>query len=79
MDVLVDVDLERGLLVRPGRDVVIELGPEADEQRYCRALVDNGLLCKETSKGVLRIAPPLNIGPDDLDLGYQRIAKVLEP
>ena len=42
-----------------------------------RRLIDEGLLCKETGRGVLRVAPPLTIGQQDLDLGYERIAAVL--
>jgi ornithine--oxo-acid transaminase len=61
----------RGLLIG------IELTPEADERRYTRRLIDQGLLCKETGRSVLRIAPPLTIGQQELDLGYERIAAVL--
>ena len=41
----------------------VELYPEAGgARRYCEALMDAGLLCKETHDNVIRFAPPLIIG-----------------
>ncbi len=40
----------------------IEMKPEANgARRYCEALAQKGVLCKETHEHVIRIAPPLNI------------------
>ncbi|MDP2915124.1 MAG: ornithine--oxo-acid transaminase [Candidatus Aminicenantes bacterium] len=55
----------------------IELYPEAGgARRFCEALKDAGLLCKETHDNVIRFAPPLIIKKEELDWAYQRIAGV---
>jgi ornithine--oxo-acid transaminase len=62
----------RGLLIG------VELKPEAGEaRRFCEALKDEGLLCKETHQTVIRFAPPLTITRDDIDWSLERIEKVL--
>ena len=62
----------RGLLIG------IELKPDAGgAAKYNRRLAELGVLCKETGDTVLRVAPPLTISQEDLDLGYERIAQVL--
>jgi ornithine--oxo-acid transaminase len=56
----------------------IELHPEAGgARRFCEALQHEGLLCKETHKHVIRMAPPLVITKDELDWALERIEKVL--
>ncbi|MCC7020809.1 MAG: ornithine--oxo-acid transaminase [Ardenticatenales bacterium] len=46
----------------------IELWPEAGgARRYCEDLQGRGVLCKETHHHVIRIAPPLVIGPTEVD------------
>jgi ornithine--oxo-acid transaminase len=63
----------RGLLIG------IELVPEAGgAKRFCKALAREGILCKETSDHVIRIAPPLNIDEKDLDWAFERIERVLK-
>jgi ornithine--oxo-acid transaminase len=58
--------------------IAIELKPEAGgARRFCEALQREGLLCKETHSTVIRIAPPLIIGRDEIDWAVERIAKVL--
>jgi len=58
--------------------IAIELNDEAGgARRFCEALQDDGLLCKETHATVIRVAPPLMIGRDDIDWAVERIAKVL--
>jgi ornithine--oxo-acid transaminase len=55
----------------------VELYPEAGgARRFCEALKDNALLCKETHDNVIRFAPPLIIGKKDLDWAFARIAEV---
>jgi ornithine--oxo-acid transaminase len=62
----------RGLLIG------IELVPEAGGAKgYCKKLKAEGMLCKETSRDVIRIAPPLIIEQTDLDWAFERIEKVL--
>ncbi|MEM9555745.1 MAG: ornithine--oxo-acid transaminase [Acidobacteriota bacterium] len=46
-------------------------------RRFCEALQDLGVLCKETHEHVIRIAPPLVISQEDLDWGLDQIADVL--
>jgi ornithine--oxo-acid transaminase len=58
--------------------IAIELNDEAGgARRFCEALQDEGLLCKETHATVIRVAPPLTIGRDEIDWAVERIAKVL--
>ena len=55
----------------------VELYPEAGgARRFCEALKDNALLCKETHDNVIRFAPPLIIGTKDLDWAFARISEV---
>jgi ornithine--oxo-acid transaminase len=55
----------------------IELRPEAGgARRFCEALKDAGLLCKETHESVIRFAPPLIIRKPDLDWAFERIRHV---
>jgi ornithine--oxo-acid transaminase len=58
--------------------IAIELNDEAGgARRFCEALQEEGLLCKETHATVIRVAPPLTIGRDEIDWAVERIAKVL--
>lgn len=45
---------------------------------YCEALMQEGILCKETHDHVIRIAPPLIITREEIDWAVERIAKVLQ-
>jgi ornithine--oxo-acid transaminase len=56
----------------------VELHAEAGGARkFCEALQQEGLLCKETHEHVIRIAPPLTIKREEVDWALERIAKVL--
>ena len=44
---------------------------------YCEALMQEGILCKETHVNIIRFAPPLVISKADLDWAIERIEKVL--
>ncbi len=58
--------------------IAIELNREAGgARRFCEALQEEGLLCKETHATVIRVAPPLTIGRDEIDWAVERLAKVL--
>jgi len=46
-------------------------------RRFCEALRDEGLLCKETHVHTLRLAPPLVITREELDTALDTIARVL--
>ncbi len=56
--------------------VAIELNGPA--RPICEALMREGLLCKETHDNVIRLAPPLTIGREDLLWACDRVQKVLE-
>ncbi|NWF99961.1 MAG: ornithine--oxo-acid transaminase [Thermoanaerobaculaceae bacterium] len=56
----------------------VELHPEAGgARRFCEALQQEGLLCKETHVNTIRLAPPLVITREEIDWALERIAKVL--
>jgi len=58
--------------------VGIVLRPEAGgARRFCEALMDRGLLCKETHWNVIRLAPPLVITREEIDWAVNRLAEVL--
>jgi ornithine--oxo-acid transaminase len=58
--------------------VGIELHPEAGgARRFCEALQQEGLLCKETHDHVIRLAPPLVITKEELDWALERLERVL--
>ncbi len=62
-----------------GLFIGVELHPEAGgARRFCEALKDEGLLCKETHEHVIRFAPPLVIGKEDIDWAFDKIKAVLE-
>ena len=57
----------------------IELKPEAGgARRFCEALKEEGLLCKETHKNVIRFAPPLIIKQKELNWAFKRIKQVFK-
>lgn len=61
-----------------GLFIGVELKPEAGGARkYCEALKDLGVLCKETHENVIRFAPPLVITKDEIDWVLEKVNKVL--
>ncbi|MBN1155958.1 ornithine--oxo-acid transaminase [candidate division KSB1 bacterium] len=46
-------------------------------RRFCEALMERGLLCKETHVNVIRLAPPLVITKKEIDWALERIENVL--
>ena len=56
----------------------IALTPEAGPAKaWCKQLLHEGMLCKDTVESVMRIAPPLVIEEMDLDWAFERIARTL--
>jgi len=56
----------------------VELKPESGgARRFCEALQDRGILCKETHKHVIRFAPPLVIKREEIDWALEHITDVL--
>lgn len=61
-----------------GLMIGIELIPEAGGARkYCEELKAKGMLCKDTHKDVIRLAPPLIITKENVDWMMERISPVL--
>jgi ornithine--oxo-acid transaminase len=55
----------------------VELEPAAGgARRFCEALAEKGLLCKETHEHTIRFAPPLVITREELDWAFERVAAV---
>jgi ornithine--oxo-acid transaminase len=56
----------------------IELHPEAGTAKdYCKKLMAEGMLCKDTHEQTMRIAPPLCITRKEIDWAVERLYKVL--
>ena len=62
----------RGLFV--GMEIEPSLGTA---RAVCEALMDRGLLSKETHETVVRLAPPLVIEKQEIDWALQQIREVL--
>jgi len=61
-----------------GLFIGVELHPEAGgARRFCEALKNRGVLCKETHTNVIRFAPPLVITKDEIDWAMERVTEVL--
>ena len=61
-----------------GLMVAVEFHPEVGgARRFCENLKDAGLLCKETHKNTLRLAPPLVITREQVDWALEIIERVL--
>lgn len=61
-----------------GLFIGIELKKEArGARRFCEALKQKGILCKETHENVIRFAPPLIITKEDIDWAFPKIEEVL--
>ena len=63
----------RGLFV--GIDIDPALG---SAREICESLMDRGLLSKETHETVVRLAPPLVIGREEIDWAVDQIGEVLD-
>lgn len=56
----------------------IELHPSAGgARRFCEALKDHGVLCKDTRRHIIRVTPPLVITREEVDWAVERFEKVL--
>lgn len=69
-------------LVKEIRGRGLMIGVEMKEEygtarKYCEALMELGILCKETHQQIIRFAPPLIITKEDIDWAMERIGKVL--
>lgn len=63
----------RGLMIG------VDIDPAAGTAKeFCKRFKDVGVLCKDTRKQTIRIAPPLVITKDEVEWALERIAQVLE-
>jgi ornithine--oxo-acid transaminase len=61
-----------------GLFIGVELNEEAGgARRFCEALMERGILAKETHENVIRFAPPLIITKEEIDWAMERISEVL--
>ena len=60
-----------------GRGLFIGVELHVPARRFCEALRDRGILCKETHVNTIRFAPPLVISQEDLDWAIGHIEDVL--
>jgi ornithine--oxo-acid transaminase len=61
-----------------GLFIGVELLPKAGgARRFCEALQERGVLCKETHHHIIRFAPPLVITKEQIDWAMERIEDVL--
>ena len=60
-----------------GRGLWIGFVLDTKARPYCEALMQEGLLCKETHDNVIRFAPPLVITKEEIDWAFDRISKVV--
>ncbi len=61
-----------------GLFIGVELKTEAKgARRFCEALMQKKILCKETHENVIRFAPPLVIKKEEIDWALPKIADVL--
>jgi ornithine--oxo-acid transaminase len=57
---------------------IVLKGESGGARRFCEALMEQGLLCKETHWNVIRLAPPLVITQGEIDWALERLAEVLQ-
>lgn len=60
-----------------GRGLFIGVELHTPARRFCEALRDRGILCKETHGNVIRFAPPLVITKEQIDWAMSHIEPVL--
>ena len=61
-----------------GLMIGVELRREAGgARRFCEALRDRGLLCKETHATVVRLAPPLIVNETEIEWAVAQVRDVL--
>jgi ornithine--oxo-acid transaminase len=57
----------------------VVLKPQAGgARRFCEALKDRGILCKETHENIIRFAPPLVIKKEEIDWALEVVEAVLK-
>ena len=60
-----------------GRGLFIGVELHVPARRFCEALRERGILCKETHENVIRFAPPLVIQKEEIDWALSHIEPIL--
>ncbi|MHC1759471.1 MAG: ornithine--oxo-acid transaminase [Negativicutes bacterium] len=60
-----------------GKGLFIGIELTVPARPYCEQLMEQGLLCKETHKTTIRLAPPLIISHSEIDWAFEKIRLVL--
>ncbi len=60
-----------------GKGLFIGVELHTPSRRFCEALQERGILCKETHENVIRFAPPLVIQREEIDWAMEHIEQVL--
>jgi ornithine--oxo-acid transaminase len=60
-----------------GKGLWIGIEMHSAARPYCEALMQEGILCKETHDHVIRISPPLVIRHEEIDWAFERIQRVI--
>ncbi len=61
-----------------GRGMLVGVELTEPARKFCEALMERGLLCKETHDFVVRIAPPLVVSREDLEWAVTQIRDTFE-
>ena len=61
-----------------GRGLMIGLDLNKPARPFCEQLKERGVLCKETHKHIIRLAPPLVIEREDIDWAFEQLQVVLQ-
>lgn len=59
-----------------GRGLMVGIELRVPARLYCEALLDRGMLCKETHERVIRLAPPLVTSREDLEWAVTQLRAV---
>jgi ornithine--oxo-acid transaminase len=60
-----------------GKGLFIGIELDKAARPFCEALMDEGMLCKETHEHTIRLAPPLVVKKEELDMCIAKLKKVL--
>lgn len=61
-----------------GKGLWIGLVLNTNARPYCEALMEEGILCKETHENIIRFAPPLCITKKELNIALRKVGKVFK-
>ena len=68
----------KSIVTARGKGLWIGLVLNTPARPYCEALMEEGVLCKETHENVIRLAPPLCVTKKELSWALRRLEKVFK-